>query len=70
MVATLDGLCTSEAARELGVSRSYVDKLVKQGKLPYVNTTLGRLIEPNAVAALKAEREAAKEAQLRELSKK
>jgi hypothetical protein len=54
---TIDGLSKSQAARELGVSSTRVDQLMNAGVLPYCNTALGRLVDPEAVAALKIERE-------------
>jgi len=46
----------SAAARELGLSVSWVKTLIEQGKLEAQRTVLGRLIDPKSVARLKAER--------------
>ncbi len=50
---------TSDAARELHLSSAMIGVLMNQGKLHFVPTRLGRLIDPlpASVARLKAERE-------------
>jgi excisionase family DNA binding protein len=48
----------SEAAKQLGVSVSYVDKMLREGRLPhFVCGSLGRLIDEDAVQALRRQRE-------------
>ncbi len=54
---TVEGLSKSQAARELGLSTQRVSQLMQTGVLPYRSTALGRLLDPEAVAALKVERE-------------
>ncbi len=49
-------LAPSEAARELGLSKTMVCLLCRQGKLNAVKTTLGWLIEPEDVERLRRER--------------
>jgi predicted site-specific integrase-resolvase len=48
----------SEAARQLGISAAMVRILMDQGRLRYIPTKLGRLIDPADLARLKLEREA------------
>lgn len=54
--AGVDGYSTSEAARVIGVSSRWIARLCDAGKLPYRRTTLGRLINADAVDALAAAR--------------
>jgi excisionase family DNA binding protein len=49
-------LSPSEAARELGISSERVRQLVREGRLAAVRTPLGRLISPEALAALAEQR--------------
>jgi len=56
MAAEQGWLTPSAAARELGLSVSWVKTLIEQGKLEAQRTVLGRLIDPKSVAKLKAER--------------
>jgi excisionase family DNA binding protein len=57
MVATIDRrLSRMEAARRLGVSVERVDRLARDGRLPFTMTALGKLYDPDAVQALAAER--------------
>jgi len=51
-----DYLAPSEAARSLGVSSIYVRKLMVQGKLRYIRTALGRLVEPESIEEFRAAR--------------
>jgi len=51
-------LAPSEAARSLGVSAVYIRKLMAQGKLRYVWTSLGRLVEPASVEEVRVVRAA------------
>ena len=46
----------ASVARQLGLSGERVRQLLRTGALPYVQTPLGRLIEPADVARLAAER--------------
>ncbi len=50
---------SSEAARRLDVSVRWIHKLTAAGRLPYVRTPLGRLIDAEAVEKLRSEREVA-----------
>lgn len=61
-MATSNGrfLTTSQASRVLGVSAQWVRDLCARGKLEYVGTPLGKLIERQSVERLKAEREGAR----------
>ena len=52
-------LSPAEAARRVGVTPARIIQLTRAGRLPYVQTSLGRLIEPAAVDALAAERQTA-----------
>ena len=57
MVATIDRWPSRmEAARRLGVSVEWVDRLARDGRLPYVTTALGKLYDPDAVDRLAEER--------------
>jgi predicted site-specific integrase-resolvase len=47
----------SEAARLLGVSAASVDIYLKRGKLNFVPTRAGRLIDPRDIERLSRERE-------------
>jgi excisionase family DNA binding protein len=47
-------LSPSEAARSLNISSEYIRKLCLQGKLAYVLTSLGRLIDPESVETFRA----------------
>jgi excisionase family DNA binding protein len=49
-------LAPSEAARSLGVSAVYVRKLMEQGKLRFVWTSLGRLVEPQSIEEVRSAR--------------
>ncbi len=49
-------LTTGQAAQTLGVSADRVRQLAKEGRLPFVRTTLGRLYERDAVVALATRR--------------
>jgi predicted site-specific integrase-resolvase len=61
MVATIDGLSKSQAANILGLSGNRIDQLLNAGKLPYIQTALGRLVDEAAVHEMKRQRERAKE---------
>ena len=50
-------IAPSEAARRLGISRQRVAQLTQSGRLPYVLTSLGPLIDPDAVARLAQRRD-------------
>ena len=50
-------LSPAEAAARLGVSAERVRQLARAGKLDFVPTALGRLIDPEAVERLQVERE-------------
>ncbi len=65
---TLRGMSKSEAAKELGISPGYVDQLMKNGRLPFLQCgSLGRLIDEDAVAAMRRQR--VKEGRLQEADK-
>jgi excisionase family DNA binding protein len=49
-----DWLSPSEAARNLNISSEQVRKLMRQGKLTYIWTSLGRLIQPESIDAFKS----------------
>jgi predicted site-specific integrase-resolvase len=51
-------LSLGQAARRLGVSPQMVDVYCRTGKLTFVSTPLGRLIDPANVERLAKEREA------------
>jgi hypothetical protein len=51
-------LSRSDAARVLGLSAAMVDVLLRQGRLKFEATRLGRLIDPVSVESLRREREA------------
>ncbi len=53
---TSEALTTSGAARLLGVSAERVRQLADTGVLPCKRTALGRLFDPEAVAAVAASR--------------
>lgn len=53
-------LSLAQAARQLGVTRQAVDMFCWKGKLDYVTTPLGRLIDPASVERLARERETRK----------
>lgn len=55
-----DLLSTSAAGRRLGVSSETVRKLIYAGTLPAEKTQLGYLVDPEAVDALRYEREKAR----------
>jgi hypothetical protein len=57
LTGTIEGLSKSQAARELGLSSARIHQLMNTGVLPYCSTALGRLVDPEAVATLKIERE-------------
>jgi len=48
---------TGQAARRLGVSDSYVRRLVRDGRLPSIPTPLGRLIPRDALDEFARRRE-------------
>lgn len=48
---------TSEVARRLGVSISWVNELAKRNEIEHVSTTLGRLFDPDSVEELRKRRE-------------
>lgn len=56
VVRTIPGLSKMQAARELGVSPTRVDQLMRNGQLSYAETALGRLIDEPSVKALKEAR--------------
>jgi hypothetical protein len=59
MTATLDRhYSRAEVALRLGVSPVRVDQLALSGRLPYIQTSLGKLYDADAVQALAAERAA------------
>jgi excisionase family DNA binding protein len=59
MVATVDRLLsTTQVARKLGLSDRRVTQLAADGKLPCVPTPIGRLFDPEDVAAFAARRAA------------
>jgi hypothetical protein len=58
MVTTVEGLPTSVAARELGVSAVRVRQLMSAGQLRFITTPLGRLVDPIDLQRLQAERAA------------
>jgi excisionase family DNA binding protein len=61
-MAKLDGyLRPSEAARRLEVSVELVRSWMKEGRLPHVQTPLGRLVPRDAVERLAAERQQQKQ---------
>ena len=45
-----------DVADELGISNVYAHKLVHTGKLRYVQTRLGKLIDPQSLRVFAAER--------------
>lgn len=47
---------TGEAARVLGVSQTWVNVLCKAGRLRYVETPLGKLVDRGSLEALARER--------------
>jgi len=49
-------LASGDVARELGVSYQYIDKLAKDGKLKYQQTSSGRIFLFEDVKAFKKER--------------
>ena len=57
MVVTIPGMTTSEVARALGLSSARIRQLLQAGELPYRQTALGRLVDPEDVAWLRVERE-------------
>ncbi len=61
IAANLKGYSKAEAARHLGVSVGYVDRMLREGRLPHmVCGSLGRLIDEDAVHAMKRQRERAR----------
>lgn len=61
-------LAPSQAARRLGLSKTMVCLLCRQGQLNAVKTTLGWLIEPEDVERLRVERAERKRAGARHAS--
>ena len=53
----VDGLTTTQAARRLGVSAVRIHQILRAGQLRYMETSLGRLINPADLERLAAERE-------------
>jgi hypothetical protein len=53
----VDGLTTTQAARRLGVSAVRIHQILCAGQLRYMETSLGRLIDPADLERLAAERE-------------
>lgn len=53
-----DWLRRSEAARVLGISAGMVDVLVRSGRLHFIPTRAGRLIDPDDLERLRRERQA------------
>jgi biotin operon repressor len=54
---TLNGyISASDVAEELGVSRVRVTHLTQQGRLPFLQTRIGRLYPQKEIAALAAQR--------------
>lgn len=49
-------MSTSQVARRLGLSANYVICLARAGRIPYRNSTLGRLYDVEAVERLAQER--------------
>jgi hypothetical protein len=47
-------LSPSEAALSLGISGQYTRKLMRQGKLTHIWTSLGRLIDPSSIEEFRA----------------
>lgn len=58
---TIPGLSKAQAAKVLNVTPGRVDQLLREGRLTYWTTALGRLIDEASVQALKREREAIQE---------
>lgn len=58
-IRRIDGLSKKQAALELGLTPTRVDQLMKEGRLEYWETPLGRLIDRTAVDVLRRERELA-----------
>jgi predicted site-specific integrase-resolvase len=58
MIATVlaGHLSTVEAARVLGVSQTWVNVFCKAGRLRYVETPLGKLVDRESVEALARKR--------------
>lgn len=58
-IAPLEGmLSVGQAARSLGVSSQYVDRLARSGRLAYCATPLGRLFSEAEIERIRREREA------------
>ena len=49
-------LAAGDVAKELGVSYQYIDKLAKDGKLQYQQTSSGRIFLAEEVQAFKRDR--------------
>ena len=50
-------LSPAEAARRVGVTPARIIQLTRAGRLPYVQTSLGRLLPPDAVDQYARERQ-------------
>lgn len=50
------GLRASQVAEILDVSTARVHQMLRRGQLPYCQTALGRLVDPEAVERLRIER--------------
>jgi excisionase family DNA binding protein len=64
MPAVLDGLTTSEVARQVGISEQLVRVLARRGDLPATHTKLGRLFARADIERLAQERAAKQAARL------
>jgi len=51
---TTHWLTTSQAARQLGVTPAWVRTLMKQDRIQYASTPLGRLVNPDSLADIRA----------------
>lgn len=58
MVAVVEGVAVSEAARRLLLSPDRVRGLCREGRLAFTATPYGRLIDVSSLEALRREREA------------
>lgn len=57
MVKSPKILAAGDVAQLLGVSYQYIDKLVQEGRLPYQQTSSGRVFMEEDVMAFKRERD-------------
>lgn len=62
-VSTIPGMSRAQAAEALGVGPGRIGQLIREGRLPYVQTPLGKLIDEGAVAEMRREREEARRQQ-------